>query len=138
MLNFLLKTVKELFKQAFFPKRVIQTVDKKQVLLVLTFFGPFSFEIWSRLQICFKNHIPYCYLKVVYQSKNRVATVFNLKDVVNTKLSSNIIYKFICSCYNAIYYGQTRRHLFMRASEHLGITTLTCRFVKTPKKSTIM
>ena len=43
----------------------------------------------------------------------------------------------MCSCCSATYYGQTQRHFFVRASEHLGITPLTGKFVKTPKKSTI-
>ena len=43
----------------------------------------------------------------------------------------------MCSCCNAAYYGQTQRHFFVRASEHLGITSLTGKFVKRPKKSTI-
>ena len=48
-----------------------------------------------------------------------------------------MVYKFICSCCNAIHYGQTQRHFLVRASEHLGITPLTGRFVKMPKKSAI-
>ena len=114
----------------FVPKKIIHTVDKKQVLL-----GPLSFEIWSHLQKCFKNYIPYCSLKLVHQSKSRISNLFNFKDVVNTKLSSHIVYTFMCSCCNATYYGQTQRHLFVRASEHLGITLLTGKFVKTPTKS---
>ena len=43
----------------------------------------------------------------------------------------------MCSCCNATYYGQTQRHFFVRASEHLGITPLTGKFVNTPKKSAI-
>ena len=43
----------------------------------------------------------------------------------------------MCSCCNTTYYGQTQRHFFVRASEHLGITPLTGKFVKTPKKSAI-
>ena len=50
----------------FVPKRIIHTVDEKQVLLVLAFLGPLSFEIRFRLQKSFKNYIPYCSLKVVY------------------------------------------------------------------------
>ena len=41
------------------------------------------------------------------------------------------------SCCNATYYGQSQRQFFVRTSEHLGITPLTGKFVKTPKKSTI-
>ena len=43
----------------------------------------------------------------------------------------------MCSCCNATYHCQTERHFFVRASEHLGITPLTGKFVKMPKKSTI-
>ena len=119
------------------PKKIIHTVDKRQVLLVFPFLGPLSFEIRSRLQKCFKNYILYCSLKVVYQSKSRISNLFNGNGVANTKLSSHIVYKFVCSCCNATYYGQTQRHVFVRASEHLGITPLTGKFVKKLKKSAI-
>ena len=58
-------------------------------------------------------------------------------NAVNTKLSSHIVYKFMCSCCNATYYGQIQRYLFVKASEHLGITPLTGKFVKTLKKFAI-
>ena len=41
------------------------------------------------------------------------------------------------SCCNAIYYGQTQRHSFVRASEYLGITSLTGKFLKAHKKFAI-
>ena len=129
------KCIKKYLSKLLVPKRIIHTVDKIQALLVLPFLGPLSFEIRSRLQKCLKNYIPYCSVKVVYQSKSRISNLFNFNDVVNTKLSSHIVYKFMCSCCNANYYGQTQRHFFVRASEHLGITPLTGKFVKTPKKS---
>ena len=43
----------------------------------------------------------------------------------------------MCICCNATYHGQTQRYFFVRSSEHLGITPLTGKFVKTPKKSAI-
>ena len=116
------------------------TVDKKQVLLVLLFLVPLSFEIRSCLQKYFKNFIPYCLLKVsscLYQSRSRISNLLIFKDVVNNTLSSHIVYKFMCNCCNTTYYGQTQRHFFVRASEHLGITPLTSKVVKTPKKSAI-
>ena len=72
-----------------FPKVSFTLLEKGQILLILPFLGPFSFEIRSCLQKCFKNYIPYCSLKVVYQFKNKIANAFNLKDVANTKLSSH-------------------------------------------------
>ena len=63
--------------------------------------------------------------------------MFNFKDIVYTKLSPHIIYKFMCTCSNTAYYGQTQRHSFLRTSEHLGITPLTGKFVETLKKYAI-
>ena len=133
---FIDKCIKKYLNKLFVPKSIIHTVDKKQVLLVLPFLGPLSFEIRSRLRKCLKHYIPYCSLKVVCQSKSGISNLFHFKDVVNSMLSSHIVYKFMCSCCNATY-GQTERHFFVRASEPLGITLLTGKFVKTPKKSAI-
>ena len=44
----------------------------------------------------------------------------------------------MCSCCNATYYGDSERHFFVRASEHLGITPLTGKQVKNPKKLAII
>ena len=62
----------------FVPKRIVHTVDKKQILLVLPFLGPLSFEIRSCLQKWFKNYIPYCSLKIAYQSRSRIFNLFSL------------------------------------------------------------
>ena len=44
----------------------------------------------------------------------------------------------MCSCCNATYYGDLERHFFIRASEHPGITPLTGKQVKNPKKLAII
>ena len=43
----------------------------------------------------------------------------------------------MCGCSNTTYYGQGQRRFTVRASEHLGITPLTVKFVKTHRKSAI-
>ena len=48
------------------------------------------------------------------------------------------MYKFTCSCCNTTYYGESERHFFVRASEHLGMTPLTGKRVKNPKKSAVL
>ena len=47
------------------------------------------------------------------------------------------MYKFTCSCCNTTYYGESERHFFVRASEHLSMTPLTGKRVKKSKKSAI-
>ena len=88
------------FSKLFVPKKIVHTVHKNQVRLILSFLGPLSFEIRSRLQKCFTNYIPYCSLKVACRSRNRISNLFNFKDVVNTKLNLHIVYKFMCCCHN--------------------------------------
>ena len=52
-------------------------------------------------------------------------------------LRSNLVYKFKCNIYNDIYYDKTKRHFKVRVCEHLGITTLTGKKVKSPKESAV-
>ena len=52
-------------------------------------------------------------------------------------LHSNLVYKFNCSVGNDIYYGKTKQHFKVRTCEHLGITPLTGKKVKSPKESAV-
>ena len=84
------------------------------------------------------SYIPYSSLKVVYQSKNRLFRVFQVKDkIADCKLSLHLVHKFLCRSCNTTYYGQTQRHTFVRACEHLAITLFTGKPVKTLQKTSI-
>ena len=52
-------------------------------------------------------------------------------------LHSNLVYKFKCNICNDICYGKTKRHFKVRACEHLGITLLTGKKVKSPKEGAV-
>ena len=119
-------------------KKNYQTVEKKQLLIILPFLGHLSFETRNRLNSCIRNQLPFCSLRIAFQSKTRLSSLFKFKESIPKYFRSHLIYKFSCSCSNATYYGETGRHLFVRASEHLGITPLTQKRVKNSKKSAIM
>ena len=53
------------------------------------------------------------------------------------KLCSGIIYSFNCNSCNIIYYGKTKRHFYIRAAEHMGISHLTNKRLKNVKQSAI-
>ena len=42
-----------------------------------------------------------------------------------------------CNSCNAIYYGKTKRHFYIRAAEHMGISHLTNKRLKNVKQSAI-
>ena len=76
---FIDKCIKKYLSKLFVPKGTVHAVHKKQILLVLPpCLGPILIEIRSRLQKCFKNYIPYCSLKVVYQSRSRICLTLKM------------------------------------------------------------
>ena len=107
-------------------------------MLIFPFLVHLSFEIRNRLNSCIRNQLPSYSLRIAFQSKTRLSSLFKFKESIPKSLCSHLIYEFSCSCCNATYYGETEGHLFVGASEHLGITPLTQKRVKNPKKSAIM
>ena len=130
--------IKKFFYKLYITKKIYQTVEKKQLLITLPFLGHLSFETRNRLNSCIRNQLHSCSLRIAFQSKIRLSSLFKFKESIPKYLRSHLTYKFSCSCCNATYYGETERLLFVRASEHLGITPLTQKRVKNPKKSAIM
>ena len=122
----------------FVTKAIQDTVNKKQLLIVLPFLGPQSFLIRKQIQNCIRNHLPYCSLRISFQSKTRLSILFRFKDIIPQEISSHLVYKFRCSCCNTTYYGESESHFFVRAFEHLHMIPLTGERVKNPKKSAIL
>ena len=130
--------IKKFFDKLYIIKKIYQTAEKKQLLIILPLLGHLSFETRNRLNSCIRNQLPSCSLRIAFQSKTRLCSLFKFKESIPKYLRSHFIHKFSCSCCNATYYGETEGHLFVRTLEHLGITPLTQKRVKNPKKSAIM
>ena len=81
--------------------------------------------------------LSYCKLKVIFKSPSKIVDHFHLKYVIPKKLCSRIAYSFKCNSCNAIYYGKSKRHFYVRAAEHMGILHLTNKRHKNVKQSAI-
>ena len=136
--QFIDRCIKQFLQKLYVTKAIHDTVNKKQPLIVLPFLGAQSSLVRKRLQSCIRNTLPYCSLRITFQSKIRLSSLFHFKHIIPKDISSHLTYKFTCSCCNASYYSELERHFFIRASEHLGITPLTGKRVKNPKKSAIL
>ena len=79
----------------------------------------------------------YYKLNVIFKSPSKIVNRFHFKDVLPKKLCSGIVYSFKCNSCNAIYYGKTKRHFYVRAAEHMGISHLTNKRLKNVKQSAI-
>ena len=49
----------------------------------------------------------------------KVGRMLNVKDRTPSSLRSSVVYKFTCGSCNAVYIGETHRHLTTRIDEHL-------------------
>ena len=79
--NFIDNCIKFFFDKLYVSKKVYQTTEKKSLLIVLPFLGRLSFETRNRLSSCIKSQLPFCSLKIAYQSKTVFQTYLNLKRV---------------------------------------------------------
>ena len=113
-------------------KKIYQTVEKKQLLIILPFVCHLSFETRNILNTCVRNQLPSRSLKIAFQSKTLLSSLFHS---IPNYLCLHLIFKFSCSCCNATYYGETERHLFVGTSEHLVMNPMTQKRVKNHKSA---
>ena len=102
-------------------RKVIPTVPKKELFIVLPYPGKLSSNLKRKLTTCLKNSLPQRNIKIILQSTNRLSSLFCFKDVIPKELLSQFVYKFLCGNCNVTYDGKTERHLNLRSSEHIGI-----------------
>ena len=66
-----------------------------------------------------------------------IVPIVPLKDSRKKKISSDIVYRYTCSNCKVIHYGKTYHHVFTRATEHMGISSLTGKLLKSGKQSAV-
>ena len=72
----------------YIKKPVMLTVPKKQLHLVLPFIGKISALVKSGLVKSLHKHLPFCKVKIVFKTCNRLTNDFSFKDVVPEPLHS--------------------------------------------------
>ena len=135
--NFVDLCIKVYLDQVFIKHPNICIVSKKELVCAFPFLGRKSLEIKKRLQNSIEITRPYCKLKVIFKSPSKIFNHFHFKDVLPKKLCSGYVYSFKCNNCDAIYYGKTKRHFYVRAAEHMRISHLTNERLKNVKQSAI-
>ena len=72
--------IKRFFDKLYIAKKIYQTVEKKQLMIILPFLGHLSFETRNRLNSCIRNQLPSCSLKIAFQSKTHLSSLFKFKE----------------------------------------------------------
>ncbi|XP_057302826.1 uncharacterized protein LOC130636989 [Hydractinia symbiolongicarpus] len=130
--------IKSFLDRMFQDKKVFSTVSKLEVLIILPYLGNISLKLRTHLVKTFDKHLPCCKLRVIFKSGCRIGNFFRFKDRVSKALRSKVVYKYQCDGCNAIYYGKTMRHLKVRACEHMAVSALTGKSVKSINPSAVL
>ena len=102
------------------------TVPKKQLYLVLPYMGKVSALVKSGLARSLHKRLPFCKVRIVFKTSNRLRNHFSFKDVVPEPLRSCQIYNLTCGSCNASYTGKIFRYMKVRVSEHQGVLRRVC------------
>ena len=94
-------------------------------------------QLRTRLVNSIENNIKFCELKVIFQSPYKLNLLFHYKDYYKKKIRSDIVYRYMCSNCKVTYYGKTYHHFFTRAAEHMGVSYLTGKHLKSVKQPAI-
>ena len=74
---------------------------------------------------------------IIFYNNHKIKTYVNHKDSVPTTLKSMIVYLFKCPTCSNSYVGSTRKCLFIRSSEHRGVSPRTGNILARPTQSSI-
>ena len=90
----------------------------------------FCFKLQRNL---FTDKLMYYNLKIVFTSSRTVKWFFTFKDKLRRRLLSGLVYKYKCGGCSAPFYSKTKRYFKVQICEHLGISHLTGKKVKSDK-----
>ena len=82
-----------MFLNKLFAKKVlVDTVPKKEYIIVLPYLGPLSQKIQKRIKSVFKRYIPTGNINFVWKTQRRISHFLKFKDVVASDYESHIVY----------------------------------------------
>ena len=106
-----------------------------ELICVLPFIRKKSLQLRTRLVNSIENNLTFC--KLNFQSPYKLNSLFHYKDSPKKNIRSDVVCRYTCSNCKVIYYSKIYRHLFTRAPEHMGISNLTRKRLKSAKESAV-
>ena len=129
--------VKKHLDKVFIKKEVVLKASKKKLTCILPFIGNKSRQLRTRLGNSIENKLKFCKLKIISQLPCKLGWLLRYKDSLKKEIRSDIVYRYTFSNCKVIYYGRTYYHFFIRAAEHMRISNLTGKCLKSVKQSAV-
>ena len=116
--------------------RVVKTVGKKPLVLVIRYPGSIFLQTRTNLKKSLKIILNCCKLQIVLKNKARLGNNFHFKDRIMKDLTPGVVQKFQRGLCNESYYGECVRHVNIGIGEQTGISPLTKNRVKPKNRRT--
>ena len=124
-ISFIDNCIFKFFNKINETKVPVHTVPKLEVSMFLPFLGTTSMCVRNNLIRSFRNILPFCNIKVIFKTSNRLSSHFKFKDSFPNSLKSGVIYKYTCAKCTLSYIGYTARYWEKRLEEHTHISART-------------
>ena len=117
-------------------KPTYHTVPKLKQYFSLPYLGHQSTLLSKELRELITEFFPQLSANFFYRCDRKLGSFFNLKDRPDVFMRSNIIYNYTCDCSQS-YIGSTAVQLFVRTSQHRGVSFRTGQLLARPNSSSI-
>ena len=134
-ISFIDKCFKTFLDRLYLKRPQVLTAEKKTLTLVLPFLGELFLQTRTKLQKVLKRTLGSCKIQIVFKNQRSLSHVFCFKDRLPCFFVSCVVSQ--CGRCSTSYYGETDRHLQVRSVEHIGVSPLTFRKVKSSAESSI-
>ena len=131
------KLVCEFLNNIYSPKPLLQAPARDNVYIGLPYIGQQTMNCKRELTELLSQFYPQ--IKPCFYYKNNFTIGSFLKQSNDTPISlrSSVVYKYSCDCCPQFYIGSTKLQLFIRGSQHFGVSHRTNRQIANPENSAI-
>ena len=135
--NFVNRCVKKFLNKLLIKKDLNFMIPKKKLTFFLPYLGKLSLDLRTRLRRTIEKDLPCCKLKIIFRSMCRLNTLFRFKYPLEQKfaLEQFIVTRVVNA--RLLIMGKTFCNFYTRAAEHMGISNLTGKRLKSVKQSAI-
>ena len=127
--------IKNFLNKRLTEKPVTLTAEKKDLVIVLLFLRKLLLHFRTGLKDSISKNFLFYKIRVIFKSSTHIFNFFQSKDKMPYCLRSDVVYKFLCSRWNATYHGETWQHLSVTVGKNSGVPPLIGKNSKS-KKST--
>ena len=104
--------------------------SKKAFALSPSILRTISLQTKTKIQQALKGVLNCCNLEIVFKCQRMLSNFFHYKEPILKDLVFGVVYKSECGLYNESYYDECIRHLDIRSGEHLDVSLLAGKKVK--------